>query len=169
LSGNLSDGGQGYSLTLDGPGSLILAGSGSYNGGTIVESGTLILASPDGIGRNTSLVVGAGDTVDFDPTFASSPVVASASAVAQVPEPNALVLLSGRGDWPAGVHARRGQKTRHWPSTTDRVLGAKLHQTVLPTIMSVASIGGLPQASDHAWPRPSQARQPSCIQGGAVA
>ncbi len=41
LSGNLSDGGFDKSLTVDGTGTLILAGSDSYGGGTMVEAGTL--------------------------------------------------------------------------------------------------------------------------------
>jgi autotransporter-associated beta strand protein len=41
LGGNLSDGGLAKSLTLNGGGELILSGSNSYSGGTIVTAGTL--------------------------------------------------------------------------------------------------------------------------------
>ena len=49
LSGNLSDGGLAKSLTLDGGGELILSGTGSYSGGTVVNTGTLIVASNNGL------------------------------------------------------------------------------------------------------------------------
>ena len=61
LSGPIS--GAGSSLTLDGSGELVLSGANSYDGGTTVSAGTLILANASAIADNTSLVVGAGATL----------------------------------------------------------------------------------------------------------
>jgi autotransporter-associated beta strand protein len=43
ITGPISDGGNGYSLTMNGPGSLILGGSNTYSGGTIINGGMLTL------------------------------------------------------------------------------------------------------------------------------
>ena len=96
LTGSVN-GAPGDSLTLHGPGSLVLVGSSNYSR-TVVDSGTLILASVDCIGRDSPLIVGAGGTVDFDPTAAATPIgaaapIAAAASVAMVPEPSTLALL----------------------------------------------------------------------------
>ena len=82
-----------------GSGALILSGSDSYGGGTLVETGTLEVTSAAALPVGTSLVVGAGGIFDFDPTAAAAPLTGTASAtpatseIAAVPEPNAAALL----------------------------------------------------------------------------
>ena len=56
LSGNLIGSG---SIDKLGPGTVILTGSNSYSGGTIVEAGTLIAANTQAIADGTDLMVGA--------------------------------------------------------------------------------------------------------------
>ncbi len=80
-------------LNLAGSGELILLGADSYQGGTIVSGGTLVVASAYALPQGTSLTVGAGGTLILDPSAAGSPVMDSAAAVA-VPEPESLALLS---------------------------------------------------------------------------
>ena len=84
-------------------GTLILSGSDSYTGGTTVNAGTLIATSNAALPAGTSLTVGAGGTLIFDPSLAGSPVAGSSGgAVAAVPEPGTLVLLltaAIRGIW----------------------------------------------------------------------
>ncbi len=92
VSGNLSDGGLGKSLTLDGGGELILSGKNSYRGGTVVNDGTLVLTSNSSLLDGSSLTVGAGGTFIFNSLAAGSPVTPSASVVA-VPEASTLMLL----------------------------------------------------------------------------
>jgi fibronectin-binding autotransporter adhesin len=92
LAGNLSDGGLGKSLTVDG-GELTLSGTGSYRGGTFVNSGTLILDNAQAIQDDTSLVVGAGAASLFAPALAE-PSVASLTGVTAVPEPSVIWLLA---------------------------------------------------------------------------
>ena len=46
------------SLSGDGSGTLILSGSGDFNGGTTVEEGTLVVASPNALESGSSLTVG---------------------------------------------------------------------------------------------------------------
>ena len=41
----------------------------SYTGGTTVSVGTFVLADPSAIAANTSLTIGAGGTLRFDPTL----------------------------------------------------------------------------------------------------
>jgi len=95
ISGNISQTGT-SSLTLLGPGMLILSGSNTYSGGTNVDAGTLVVTSGTALPDGTSLTVGAGGTFIFDPSMAGSPVVGSAatSSVAAVPEPGTPVLLA---------------------------------------------------------------------------
>ena len=87
------------SLTLSGDGQLILSGTGSFNGGTNVDSGTLYVANTSAIADGTSLTVGAGGVFLYDPTAgaaANEPAVtekASDRSLAPVPEPGTLVLL----------------------------------------------------------------------------
>ena len=92
LSGNISDGGLGMSLTLDGGGELILSGSNSYGGGTLVDDGALVVTSSGALPAGTGLTVGAGGTLLYDPSVVSSPGTDGGTVVA-VPEPGTLVLL----------------------------------------------------------------------------
>ena len=84
FSGNLSDVSGGGSLTKAGMGTLVLSGSNSYDGGTFVDEGILILALPTALPDGSSLTVGADATLIFDSTVAGSPVSDFAAAV---PEP----------------------------------------------------------------------------------
>ena len=101
--------GIGKSLTLNGPGTLILSGTGLYTGGTIVNAGTLAVTSSTALPDNQSLTVGAGGTLIFDPSYVASsiiatPISAASYAVSPVPEPSTLALLAaglavGFGAW----------------------------------------------------------------------
>ena len=90
LSGNVS--GDAASLTLSGGGQLILSGNNSYGGGTVVNAGTLYVTSSAALPGETSLTVGAGGTMVFDPSDAA-PIGTSPLAVAAVPEPSTFALL----------------------------------------------------------------------------
>ena len=93
LNGGVSDGGLAKSLTLDGGGTLLLAGTDSYTGGTIVDAGTLFVVNSNAIPDSTSLTVAAGGTLIFDPGHVAVPYTVSPGAVAAVPEPGTLVLF----------------------------------------------------------------------------
>ena len=109
LGGDISDGGLARSLTLNGGGELILAGTGSYTGGTTVDNGTLYLISPTAIAAGTNLTVAAGGTFLYDPSTAAAPLAASPQAVvaAAVPEPGTLALLAAVGMAGAAIWLRR--------------------------------------------------------------
>ena len=90
------------SLTMDGPGTLILTNSNnSYQGGLDVEIGTVVLATAGALPAGSPLTVGAGGTFVFDPSVVqsgsggggSSTDVVGTSAVA-VPEPSTFILLA---------------------------------------------------------------------------
>jgi autotransporter-associated beta strand protein len=85
LSGNIDELSTGMSLTLTNSSTLILSGSNDYSGGTVVEAGTLIVASNSGLLEGSSLAVGA----DAASLFAST----AAGGLVAVPEPGPLVLL----------------------------------------------------------------------------
>jgi len=108
FSGSISELNGSHKLTMNGAnGTLVLSGTGSYTGGTIVNAGTLAVttstALPDGYG----LTVGAGGTLIFDPSYSYSPIIASpvsSFAVSPVPEPDTLALffaglVVGLGVW----------------------------------------------------------------------
>jgi autotransporter-associated beta strand protein len=79
------------SLVLSGDGTLILAESNTYTGGTDVEDGRLILASKAALERGSSLTIGAGAGSIFAPAETAAPQ--SSAVVAPVPEPGTLLLL----------------------------------------------------------------------------
>jgi autotransporter-associated beta strand protein len=57
ISGGVA--GSGQSLTMNGPGSLVLGGNNSFSGGAAVVSGKLVLASPNALPNGSNLAVGA--------------------------------------------------------------------------------------------------------------
>ncbi len=84
---SISDGGYNLSLSLNASnGTLVLSGSDSYAGGTIVEAGTLVVTNPDALPEGSSLIIGADATTRFAPLQALS-------GAALVPEPSTIVLL----------------------------------------------------------------------------
>ena len=62
-------------------GRLTLSGTNTYTGGTVVNAGTLILTNSSAIAENTSLTIGAGGTLIFDPSLAAVPSVAQAAII----------------------------------------------------------------------------------------
>ena len=77
-------------LTKIGPGTLTLSGTNTYTGGTRVENGTLIVASPQAVENGADLYVGPAGSL-FAPVV---PSAAGAAAVAAVPEPATWALLA---------------------------------------------------------------------------
>jgi len=85
-----------YSLTMSGAGGkLILSGSDNYSGDTIVTAGTLEVTNATALPGGTSLTVGSGGTLIFDPSapVAAPIILTAASQINPVPEPGTLVLL----------------------------------------------------------------------------
>jgi autotransporter-associated beta strand protein len=62
ISGVISDGGHGYSLTKFGPGSFALSGSNTYSGGTTLSAGILALNNSSAIGTGAFTI--SGGTID---------------------------------------------------------------------------------------------------------
>ena len=79
------------SLTMDGSGTLTLSGSNSYNGGTFVDSGIVIVTSPDALLDGSNLSVGPG-AASLAPVVGTPIAAASAAAV---PEPGTAALAAG--------------------------------------------------------------------------
>ncbi len=106
FSGNVSDDGNGRSLTLtgDGSGQLILSGTNSYSGGTDVQSGTLIVESSTALPTGSSLIVGVGASQLFGDSLQAAPI---AGEVQAVPEPGTMVLLLAGGALWAMFRKRR--------------------------------------------------------------
>ncbi len=101
IAGDISGGTASCGIIKDGLGTLILSGSDTYTGGTTVDAGTLIVASGAALPDGTSLTVGAGGVVLFDPSADLAPVldgqllvVSPDPALTAVPEPETLVLLA---------------------------------------------------------------------------
>ena len=97
VSGVIEDGRYGptvNAITKTGAGLMILSGTNTYTGDTFVDEGTLIVASNAALPAGTSLTVGTGAMLIFDPTAAGSPIAGSPLAVTAVPEPGTLALLA---------------------------------------------------------------------------
>jgi len=94
LSGSI--GGSG-GLTKTGLGLLVLSGSNSYAGSTTVSAGRFEVVNRWALPGETSLTVGAGGVLIFDPaaTFGSPKILPTASTVMTqaVPEPSAVAIL----------------------------------------------------------------------------
>ena len=97
LLGNVSGSG---AMSLNGGGELILSGTNSYTGGTAVDAGTLYVTNSNAIPSGSSLTVGAGGVLIFDPAAQGAPLIYSSPAqgapageVQAVPEPSTFVLL----------------------------------------------------------------------------
>ena len=119
FSGVIADGPGGPgSLIKAGSGSLVLAGSDTYTGGTTVVAGTFVIADGVALEGGTSLTVGAGSVFVFDPSAAAVPVVAASPAAtpATVPEPSAWALLAACmisvGAMPGGSRREEVARTR---------------------------------------------------------
>ena len=80
------------SLIQEGPTTLVLTGTNTYDGGTVVNGGTLVVTSAAALEGQGSLTIGAGGTFIFDPSSISGSPVASGGAA--VPEPGTLALLA---------------------------------------------------------------------------
>ncbi len=90
LSGDI--GGSG-SITKLGAGTLVLSGSNTYEGGTIVLDGTLIATNSEALPDGSNLMVGNAG--------AFAPVIPNDSTVSLVPEPGTLALLAAAACGPA--------------------------------------------------------------------
>jgi autotransporter-associated beta strand protein len=89
-----------------GSGMLVLGGTNTYTGGTIVEDGTLVLDSPSALASGSSLTVGQDASSIFAP--AAGPAIAALPAgVATVPEPGSLMLLAAGMVVGFGVRLRK--------------------------------------------------------------
>lgn len=98
-------------LTLDGPGALVLSDSSQFDGGLIVENGTLIATNAAALADGSSLIVGTASAFATIVPSLSAPaeeaVPVSNAAVAPVPEPGALALLAAALFGGAAVYRRK--------------------------------------------------------------
>jgi len=140
-SGHINNGQGVVSLTKSGNGTLILSGSNNYSGGTMVSGGDLVITTASAIPDGSSLTVGAGGILIFDPasvsaglcidenlsTFAAAPNVAVSQATSDqgapsiavdapsaVPEPSTLgLLVAGLGGMGLVALRRFSRNRRH--------------------------------------------------------
>jgi autotransporter-associated beta strand protein len=100
-------------LLENGPGTLILSADDTYSGGTIVDDGTLIATTSNALPSGSSLTVGGGGPFAPDclaggePSKAAGGEASPGEAVAAVPEPGSLALLSMAGIVAAAAAWRR--------------------------------------------------------------
>ncbi len=91
-SGSIS--GSGMALMKTGTGTLVLSGTNTYNGGTIVTAGKLIVTTPNAILDGTNLTIGANAAAIFAAPTVGAPAASGESAPTPVPEPGALALVA---------------------------------------------------------------------------
>ena len=95
LHGALSGSGE---LLKVGPQALVLSGSNTYAGGTVVEDGTLDVLSPYSLPDGSSLTVGSDATIFDDPTCRRWNRLRGQTLIA-VPEAKVRILVAARGGW----------------------------------------------------------------------
>ena len=72
IAGSISQSSGSLGITKTGPGTLVLSGTNTYDGSTLVNQGTLVVVAASALPDGTSLVVGAGGVFAFDPGQAAS-------------------------------------------------------------------------------------------------
>ena len=95
-------------LTTTGCGIVTLSGTNSYTGGTTVSAGTLVLANSSAIAANTSLTIGAGGTLIFDPSVCatqSAVVAATTPAITSSADTTAAFVTASNDTTPASAAA----------------------------------------------------------------
>jgi autotransporter-associated beta strand protein len=97
ISSNLSESSSGRSVTLSGPGTLVLSGSNSFTGGTFVEAGSLIVTTDNAIEDGTNVSVGSNLSAFGTVTPTHAERAASLPGTAPVPEPGTLGVLTAAG------------------------------------------------------------------------
>ena len=102
-------------LTMNGPGQLVLSGSANtYTGGTIVNNGELVATNAGAIQDGSNLYVGSPAglaSLGFPaPIVPTSPSAVAAPAVSPVPEPGTLSLLAAVGAAAASLIVRRKRR-----------------------------------------------------------
>ena len=109
MAGDISGSG---ALEKLGSGTLILEGTNSYEGDTIVEGGTLVATVAGAIPGGGALIVGAGGTFIFDPSqVIAAQLNSAASEINPVPEPEVWTLLA-TAVFGAGVYRRIRSRRR---------------------------------------------------------
>jgi fibronectin-binding autotransporter adhesin len=102
ITGNIRGASAG-GIALHGNGVMVLSGSDTYSGGTVVTGGTLDVTTSSALPGGSSLTVNAGGTFVFNSSSAGSPAAPS-PGVAAAPQPGTLALLitglvAGLGIW----------------------------------------------------------------------
>jgi fibronectin-binding autotransporter adhesin len=101
-----------------GPGTLILSGTNTYTGGTVVESGTLIAGSSSAFGTG-SLYISAGGTVDatgFDTTVAALSDSNTTGGEIRIAD-KTLTLTSGGATFAGRITGTTGRLVKNGGST----------------------------------------------------
>lgn len=102
FSGNISDGGAGLGLVLEGSGTLTLSGDNTYGGPTIINSGTVILANTSGSATGSgNVTVNSGATLKGSGVSSGNVTLNDGATLA--PGASVGVLETGAQTWEAGA------------------------------------------------------------------
>jgi autotransporter-associated beta strand protein len=144
-SSSITDGGQGFGLTMNGPGLLVLLGSNSYSGATTIGGGTLQLGdgttghdpslTTSGMTNNAALVYNVGVS-----QTASYAISGSGSLIKTGP---GTLVLSGTNTFTGGLYVEDGTAVLDDPAAlvdgSSLIVGqgaAQIFGTVLPAAVS---------------------------------
>ena len=150
ISGNIGQRGGNFGIIKTGPATLTLSGTNSYQGGTTVAEGTLVVTNSAALPAGGSLVVSAGGVFVFDPAATVSTSGATTSAG------NDALGMGGSGaavasavQPAAAASATVVETPLKWQdraSPTDVTGIAKAHDAVLASF-----VPGVPSAAATAW------------------
>ena len=126
ISGGLS--GAGESLTVNGPGTVVLSGASGYTGGTTVVGGTLAITSPAAlpgsglttIGSGGRLVLGSGAGIGGSLGSGAGASALSSSLSIDAGSTLAPAVIDTAGDQPLSAHAATKALAARRPATPSR-------------------------------------------------
>ncbi|HEX4129074.1 MAG TPA: autotransporter-associated beta strand repeat-containing protein [Pirellulales bacterium] len=95
VSGNISETGGGQSLNFGGSGTVLLSGTNSYSGGTVISGGTLGVASDASLGASTASVTLNGGALATAAPFSSARTFTASSATSIIDTTHGDLTISG--------------------------------------------------------------------------
>jgi autotransporter-associated beta strand protein/parallel beta-helix repeat protein len=158
IAGSIGESGGSFGLTKTGAGTLNLSGTNSYSGGTVVNDGTLVIASAGALPDGANLTIGAGGIAVFGASQAASSVSAAGltapapATIAALETSAPMVAASGLVEGPVAASARAATlgSTSEMPTVVSRVTVDAVFKSYRSVIHRIVASLDIPQSAS-AW------------------